>query len=221
MGTELTAVESKTLTRCEGIINRGIGTFREVGEALMKIRDDKLYRASDATFQGYCERRWEFTASRARQLISAAKTAESVTNVTLPNEAAARELAKAEPEDRQKVVEWLEEKGVEPTAANIREAVAEFAVAEPEDEPDPDAYAGDTDTPPPPEHVNHLPTHEAIDSGERNRNKWLVESVADLTADMSDTQAVAFSEFLRGLAVYIRETNNISIAAAAIENAAG
>ena len=39
IATALSAAEKQSLARCEKVIERGLGTFREVGMALMEIRE--------------------------------------------------------------------------------------------------------------------------------------------------------------------------------------
>lgn len=86
------------LAECERVIERGLKTFIDVGEALARIRDERLYRETHATFEDYCRERWDFDASRARQLIVAAKTVTLVTVGGQPapaTERVARELRRA------------------------------------------------------------------------------------------------------------------------------
>jgi glutamyl-tRNA reductase len=93
---ELTKTERETLAECEHVIGRGLETFVQVGRSLMTIRDRRLYRKSYETFDDYCNERWRVSSSRARQYIAASlvvANVESVTNVTLQNEAQARVLA--------------------------------------------------------------------------------------------------------------------------------
>lgn len=93
---ELSVSETAQLEVCEATISAGLQTFYEVGNALLAIRDARLYRRDFATFEVYCRQRWGMVASRARQLIGAAAVAENlegVTDVTLSNEAQARALA--------------------------------------------------------------------------------------------------------------------------------
>jgi hypothetical protein len=92
----LTDAESSKLAEAEATISAGLQTFYEVGNALLLIRDARLYRQDFPTFEAYCRDRWQMGASRARQLIGAAGVVanlEGVTNVTPTNEAQARELA--------------------------------------------------------------------------------------------------------------------------------
>lgn len=91
----LTAAEQAALEGYERTIESGKQAFIDVGTALAAVRDGRLYRAEYPDFQTYCVSRWGIGASRGRQLISAANVArllESVTAVTLENEAQAREL---------------------------------------------------------------------------------------------------------------------------------
>jgi hypothetical protein len=131
----LDVIERGELRKAESAIEKGQQTFMEVGNALMTIREGKLYREEHKTFQAYCHSRWGFDDSRARQLIAAAKVTETVTNVTLSSEAVAREVNKVPEEKRQEVVEKATEKadGKPITARAIKEAAAE--IVEP-DEPD-------------------------------------------------------------------------------------
>lgn len=127
------------LEKLEERIERGLKTFVEVGEALLEIRDSRLYRERGYDrFEDYCRERWGFVASRARQLISAAEVAQSVTTVTLPppvNEAQARELVplRDDPETmRQAWQDANEATGGKPTAAAVRNAVK--AITSPQEE---------------------------------------------------------------------------------------
>src|SRR5260221_3259797 len=50
--------EQKDFAECEAVIQRGWQTFVEVGRALARIRDQKLYRAEHDTFETYCRQKW-------------------------------------------------------------------------------------------------------------------------------------------------------------------
>ncbi|HCO02541.1 MAG TPA: hypothetical protein DIT48_04100 [Actinobacteria bacterium] len=72
----------------ESRIERGLITFVEVGLALLEIRDRQLYReAGFGTFDGYCRERWEWSVTRAYQLMDAATVAKALTPTvpTVPN----------------------------------------------------------------------------------------------------------------------------------------
>src|SRR5215831_14066397 len=46
--------ETKELNRCEEVLRLGLGTFFEVGNALLTIRDLRLYRQTHPNFESYC-----------------------------------------------------------------------------------------------------------------------------------------------------------------------
>ena len=124
MGTDLIIVP---LAEHEATIERGLGTFVEVGEALLAIRDGRLYRESHDTFESYCRERWGFSRQRGNQLIDAAEMTTTVVTTGLPapaNEAQARELAplKDEPEALAEAWEEASSDG-QPTAEKVFEAV--------------------------------------------------------------------------------------------------
>lgn len=139
MSELLTVAEATALAENERVIERGIQTFTEVGNALLRIRDGRLYRAEFSTFEDYCRERWGFSDSRARQLIGAAQTVTTVTVDGLPaptSERQARELARVpEPERAEVWRETVERTGGRPTAAAIRETYRRDPGPEPEPEP--------------------------------------------------------------------------------------
>jgi hypothetical protein len=61
------------LAQCEDVIARGMKSFIEVGTALPKIRDERLYREKHAMFEDYCRKRWGWSRQRAFQLIEVAE----------------------------------------------------------------------------------------------------------------------------------------------------
>ena len=90
----LSKVEQRHLGRLEKRIAAGLQTFREVGAALLEIRDSRLYRETHATFEAYCADRWALPRARAYQLIDSAKVVQALGDPgDLTNEAQARELA--------------------------------------------------------------------------------------------------------------------------------
>jgi hypothetical protein len=65
---------SSELVRLERVIERGLQSFLDVGEALVRIRDGQLYHASGyPSFSRYLEGRWQMTRRRAYQLINTAE----------------------------------------------------------------------------------------------------------------------------------------------------
>lgn len=95
--------EARTLDQCEQAIARGLQSYREMGEALITIRDGRLYRQTHGTFEDYCRERWQFTPQRAGQLIEGAAIAsriETMVSSAPTNERQVRALH-AIPEDDQ------------------------------------------------------------------------------------------------------------------------
>ena len=78
---ELTKTDQKNLARCERVIQTGLGTFFQVGQALWDIRDNRLYRGRYESFEEYCTARWDFSRQRAYQLITAAETAAEMSTI--------------------------------------------------------------------------------------------------------------------------------------------
>ena len=69
--TVLTKAEQDELSQCEAVIRQGLDTFVQVGQALETIKTKRLYRLDYATFEEYCQVKWDFGRRRANQLISA------------------------------------------------------------------------------------------------------------------------------------------------------
>ena len=124
---ELTSQDRSQLRKLESVIEKGIATFVEVGEALRTIRDSKLYRDDYGTFERYVEDRWQFKKRYAYNLIESAEAAKNVhhgAQKTVPaNERQARELAKAPPEKQAEVWEELVADNPKPTAKDVKAAV--------------------------------------------------------------------------------------------------
>lgn len=79
------------LQKYEAQIEKGQGSFIQVGQALFAIKHRKLYRQSASTFEEYCQERWGWGASRARQICGAVKFWEENKNGEPPkNEREAR-----------------------------------------------------------------------------------------------------------------------------------
>jgi hypothetical protein len=148
--TGLSPVEQVDLKRFEVVIERGIRTFHEVGEALAAVRDRKLYRATHRSFQEYCEQRWNMSRPHAYRLIEAAaivhemsprgdkaSTSLSTPSTSLPTtEKQVRQLARVPPEARAEVFEAAVDAagGEQPTAQQVAEAAhshIEMSLADP------------------------------------------------------------------------------------------
>ena len=94
-------VERRSLTELEAIIERGQQTFVEVGQALMEIRDGRLYKEQGhATFEDYCQKRWGWQRRHGYELIQAAEVFANVRSnaQNLPSLTQAVQLAPLPPE---------------------------------------------------------------------------------------------------------------------------
>ncbi len=120
----------RTLAECESVIERGLATFVEVGQALMEIRDRRLYREQYETFEDYCRERWGWERAHAYRLIDSAQVAKLLSPIgdKPKNEAQARELVPLLRQDEAKVIEvWRElreQYGEEVTAARVKNLVS-------------------------------------------------------------------------------------------------
>jgi hypothetical protein len=99
----LSVTEMNALAQHEETIARNINSFVECGNALLEIRDKKLYRADFVDFHVYCRERWNIGRAHAYRLMEAADVANDVEGVE--TERQARELAPLEKELRNEV--WL------------------------------------------------------------------------------------------------------------------
>ena len=131
----ITFEESKRLVALERKIEQGMTTFVEVGQALMEIRDLRLYRVEYKTFEAYCQEKWGMSRPRVYQLIGAASTAEHLSTFVdkpVKTEAQARPLTKLprekQPEAWAKAVEIAD--GEQPTARQVEQAVRQTLSAD-------------------------------------------------------------------------------------------
>lgn len=104
---EISVSEKEELTKLEGVISEGLSSFMRVAQALLAIRDKRLYRGEFSTFEEYCKRRWRFTRSRASQLIEASEITRNLSTIVdtetriLPSkESVVRPLAGMDPTDQ-------------------------------------------------------------------------------------------------------------------------
>ncbi len=135
--TPLNTIERRDLRNAEAAIEKGQLTFVEVGNALLTVREGKLYRESHKTFEAYCKDRWGFERRHAYRLIGAAAVAEEMSPIghKIKNESQARELGKVPEDQRQAVIEQAAEAtNGKPTAKAIQEAAEEIVEPEEEDE---------------------------------------------------------------------------------------
>lgn len=114
----LSKVESKRLDELEQIIEKGHKTFLEVGNALLAIREEKLYRPK--TFDEYCLERWNFTRQRAGQLMRSAKM-ETRVSISLPTERHARAINGLPEHAQEKMASLIVDKSTREAEAIVRE----------------------------------------------------------------------------------------------------
>jgi hypothetical protein len=136
MGREAAApaitVDGGRFAELEQVIERGLGTFVDVGRALLEIQERRLYRtAGHRTFAQYVARRWDLSKAHAYRQIEASKVVDILSpigDMPLPaNEAQARELAPLmhDPDAVRAVwAETVEQSAGHATARSIREHVA-------------------------------------------------------------------------------------------------
>ena len=101
--------ESHELERCEVVIKQGLQTFIEVGQALMTIKEKRLYRISFKTFEDYCLEKWAFKRTHVYQLIEASAVISNLSamaNILPQSERQVRPLTSLEPEIQKEV--WKE-----------------------------------------------------------------------------------------------------------------
>jgi DNA adenine methylase len=132
---ELSVVEHDELGFCEEKIVKGLRTFIEVGNALLSIRDKRLYRQGYGTFEEYCQERWSMSRAYTYRLIAAAETVNILSPIgdILPvAESQVRPLARLAPELRpvawQRAVETAPEGKV--TAAHVESVARSFVTSE-------------------------------------------------------------------------------------------
>ncbi|MBA3688445.1 MAG: hypothetical protein H0W81_06425 [Chloroflexi bacterium] len=139
----LAVSEATRLASLEATIEQGLQTFVEVGQALAEIRDSGLYKTY-GTFEDYCRERWDMSRGYAKRLVMAAETVALMTVPigTVPppaSESIARELAPLRDQPEKLKAAWseaVEINGDKPTAAAVREVVAQYR-DEPPPQPEP------------------------------------------------------------------------------------
>jgi SAM-dependent methyltransferase len=128
-------VVARSFEQNEQVIERGLGTFIEVGEALAEIRDQRQYRdAGYSDFDSYCRERWGMSRVHSTRLIGAAEVVGALVPIgTTPptSESQARALAPlrhdppAMAEVMAEVTAEAEATNSKVTASKITEKVAE------------------------------------------------------------------------------------------------
>lgn len=75
---KLSTDERQVFAACEKIISAGLKTFSEVGNALLHIRKNRLYREGFTSFEKYCREKWAMSDRRAHQLCDAAEVVNNI-----------------------------------------------------------------------------------------------------------------------------------------------
>jgi hypothetical protein len=92
--------ERADLLACEETIGRSFQSFVEVGLALVRIRDERLYRQDYYYFDQYCRHRWGVSRIHAHRSIEAARVHEMLPIGNKPaNEAQVRPLTRIRTDD--------------------------------------------------------------------------------------------------------------------------
>jgi len=134
MATDLDAnleaiARSTDLNALEKIVTRGRATFLEVGTALWRIREAKLYKSTHSTWESWCHDRWWGSKRHAdRQIVAARVVIEMGPSVPIEAETQARELSRAPEQERSAVVQEIERRvgeGGTVTAEDVRAIVEE------------------------------------------------------------------------------------------------
>lgn len=157
--TPLTPEEADQLAIHEQTIDEGLTTFLAVGNALIDIRQHKLYRAVYRTFEAYCRERFQLKRQRAYELIGAADVVNSLSEFSdnnphpsLPErESHASALAALPVNRRQEVWKEITKEAVETrqpiTAARIKTVInREKGKFKPVLDGEPSHPAGETET---------------------------------------------------------------------------
>jgi hypothetical protein len=127
----LSQEECARLNDCETVIENGLQTFVEVGNALFEIRDSKLYRQTHSTFEAYCRERWQMSRQRAHQLIDAAGVSKNLSTIVdkqPTHESQIRPLAGLEPEQQKEAWQMATAIDPHPTAELVSKVVGTISV---------------------------------------------------------------------------------------------
>lgn len=129
----LSGSEAQELAECEAVLRGDLGAFFRVGKALLKIRDDKLYRDRYGTFEEYCREAWQISRTYAFERIEAAKVVDNLQTFGIAehpsNERVAQELVPLRNDPQlmaevwQEVVQEAQASGRKPSAATVQSAV--------------------------------------------------------------------------------------------------
>jgi hypothetical protein len=167
--SELTPEESSRLSELEPIIESGMRSFVDVGNALLEISDKRLYRATHSSFKEYVSTKWKMSVAHAYRLAEAAEIVSALPSPvgdTVTSERQARELKKVPAEKRAKVIKAASQDGP-PTAEKIKAAALEVMPPEPPPTEPPNEPPAEVPKPPPKDspyrHFYSGPIEEHVD----------------------------------------------------------
>jgi hypothetical protein len=133
----LSEAEQAEYFACEEVVGTGWNAFYDVGLALARIRDGRLYRMDYDSFEAYCQAKWEYGRRYVDQLISAAQMVRqlraSSSQLKPDHETQVRPLIGLTPEQARLAWERAVQKagGGRITARLVKKAVQELQLAGP------------------------------------------------------------------------------------------
>jgi hypothetical protein len=203
----ITLQESSRLIELEKIVVAGMQSWIEVGEALIEIRDSRLYRIEAKTFEEYCQSRFKMSRQHANRLISSAPIARSLETTVSISEKAVREIAKVAPEKRQEVFQKATESasGHVPTARVIKQVVEEVSKKEiyPVDRIEPaeeSIEAGEAATKESESLLNLKWNWRRASKGDRSKfSDWVKPSLDTITKDDASREKVRLENIFRSI----------------------
>ena len=133
-------MQQDRLKHLETIIAKNQYRFYEIGQALLEIRDSRLYKqALFTSFEAYARSRWDIGRSQLYRLIDAYSVINNLSPIgdRLPgNEAQTRPLVPLSPPEQRKIWKEFLNTKVEVTARNIQKFIDERKAKENIADPD-------------------------------------------------------------------------------------
>jgi hypothetical protein len=136
----LSPKERAELAQYERTIEQGKTHFVNVGEALQKIRDKRLFRENNRTFDAYLKDRWGFGRIYALNQIDFSEVVQNLVKKKLPvpaHEATARAIGRFSKPDQPKV--WKEALKLagknEPSSGQVRQVAIDLGLVRPAQKP--------------------------------------------------------------------------------------
>ncbi len=135
---ELTPVEEDRLKELETVIDRNLKSFIEVGQALIEIRENKLYRTTHETFEAFCRDKWDIGKAFAYRQIAGATVVQNVAHgrqneskLLLPaNERQVRPLAEFDADTQRYLWQKAVDRSIENETGKVTGAIVSSIVAE-------------------------------------------------------------------------------------------